>query len=249
MHRVVLVRHGESIWNQENRFTGWTDVDLTEKGVHEAFKAGQLLKDFPYEVDIAFTSVLKRAIKTMNYILDQDDLLWIPIYKSWKLNERHYGALQGLNKQETAAKYGEEQVRLWRRSFDVPPLKITVDDDRYPQRDKRYKELTEPEIPLGESLKDTIARVVPYWESEIVPHIKAGKNVLVVAHGNSLRALMKVLENISDEDIIDLNIPTAVPILYELDDQLRPLNRHFLGDQERVQEKINVVANPGKIME
>ncbi|MGN7359947.1 2,3-diphosphoglycerate-dependent phosphoglycerate mutase [Paenibacillus sp. SAF-054] len=249
MFKVVLVRHGESLWNQENRFTGWTDVDLTEKGVNEAIKAGELLKKVPYEIDIAFTSVLKRAIKTLNYILDVNDLLWIPIHKSWKLNERHYGALQGLNKRETAEKYGAEQVQLWRRSFDVKPLQITAEDDRYPQKDKRYGRLTEQEIPLGESLKDTIARVLPYWEAEIVPQIKAGKKVLVVAHGNSLRALMKVLEDISDEDILDLNIPTAVPILYELDDNLKPLNRHFLGDRERVQEKIETVANPSKIME
>lgn len=249
MYKVVLVRHGESVWNQENRFTGWTDVDLTEKGVHEAIKAGEVLKSLPYEIDIAFTSVLKRAIKTLDYILAENDLLWVPVRKSWKLNERHYGALQGLNKQETAEKYGEEQVKLWRRSYDVPPLPITAEDERYPKNDRRYGLLTEQEIPLGESLKDTIARVVPYWEAEIVPHIKAGEHVLVVAHGNSLRALMKVLENISDEDIVDLNIPTAVPILYELDDDLKPLHRRFLGDQKRVQEKIDVVANPSKIME
>ncbi|MCJ8013861.1 2,3-diphosphoglycerate-dependent phosphoglycerate mutase [Paenibacillus sp. KQZ6P-2] len=249
MFKVVLVRHGESIWNQENRFTGWTDVDLTEKGVHEAIKAGELLKKVPYEIDIAYTSVLKRAIKTLNYILDVNDSLWIPIHKNWKLNERHYGALQGLNKQETADKYGAEQVKLWRRSFDVPPLQITAEDDRYPLKDKRYGHLTEQEIPLGESLKDTIARVVPYWEAEIVPQIKAGKKVLVVAHGNSLRALMKVLEDISAEDIVDLNIPTAVPILYELDDNLKPLNRHFLGEQDHVQERIETVANPSTIME
>ncbi|RED31655.1 2,3-diphosphoglycerate-dependent phosphoglycerate mutase [Paenibacillus sp. VMFN-D1] len=249
MYKVVLVRHGESEWNRENRFTGWTDVDLTDKGVQEAIKAGHLLQDIPYEIDIAYTSVLKRAIKTLNYILDVNDLLWIPIRKSWKLNERHYGALQGLNKEETAKKYGAEQVMLWRRSYDVPPLQITADDDRYPPKDKRYGSLTKQEIPLGESLKDTIARVLPYWEAEIVPQIKAGKKVLVVAHGNSLRALMKVLENISEEDIVDLNIPTAVPILYELDDDLKPLNRHFLGSPERVQEKIDVVANPSKIME
>jgi len=249
MYKVVLVRHGESIWNQENRFTGWTDVDLTEKGVHEAIKAGELLKSLPYEIDIAFTSVLKRAIKTLDYILEANDLLWVPVRKSWKLNERHYGALQGLNKHETAQKYGEEQVRLWRRSYDVPPLQITAEDERYPKNDRRYGSLTDREIPLGESLKDTIARVVPYWEAEIVPHIKAGEHVLVVAHGNSLRALMKVLDNISDEDIVDLNIPTAVPIVYELDDDLKPLNRMFLGDRERVQEKIDVVANPSKIME
>ncbi|BFH61001.1 MULTISPECIES: 2,3-diphosphoglycerate-dependent phosphoglycerate mutase [Paenibacillus] len=249
MYKVVLVRHGESLWNQENRFTGWTDVDLTEKGVQEAIKAGELLKQVPYEIDVAFTSVLKRAIKTLHHILDVNDLLWIPIYKHWKLNERHYGALQGLNKQETADKYGAEQVKIWRRSYDVPPLQITADDERYPQKDKRYGQLTEQEIPLGESLKDTIARVVPYWEAEIVPQIKAGKKVLVVAHGNSLRALMKVLENISDEDIIDLNIPTAVPIMYELDENMTPLRREFLGDRKGVQEKIDVVANPSKIME
>lgn len=249
MYKVVLVRHGESEWNRENRFTGWTDVDLTEKGVREAIKAGKLLKALPYEIDIAFTSVLKRAIKTLDYILEANDLLWVPVRKSWKLNERHYGALQGLNKDETAQKYGEEQVRLWRRSYDVPPLKITAEDERYPKNDRRYGKLTDQEIPLGESLKDTIARVVPYWEAEIVPRIKAGEHVLVVAHGNSLRALMKVLENIGDEEIVDLNIPTAVPILYELDDDLKPLNRTFLGDRERVQEKIDVVANPSKIME
>ncbi|AJS60508.1 2,3-diphosphoglycerate-dependent phosphoglycerate mutase [Paenibacillus sp. IHBB 10380] len=249
MFKVILVRHGESVWNEENRFTGWTDVDLTKKGVLEAIKAGKLLREHNYSFDIAYTSVLKRAIKTLDYILEETDLLWIPIIKSWKLNERHYGALQGLNKQETAIKYGEEQVMIWRRSFDVPPLPITAEDDRYPKRDLRYKELTDLEIPLGESLETTIERVIPYWEQEIIPQIKAGKHVMIVAHGNSLRALMKYIENISSEDIMDLNIPTGVPIVYELDDNLKPLERHFLGTQERVQEKIDVVADPGKIME
>lgn len=249
MYKVILVRHGESVWNEENRFTGWTDVDLTEKGVLEAIKAGQLLKEHNYSFDIAYTSVLKRAIKTLDYILEETDLLWIPVLKSWKLNERHYGALQGLNKQETAMKYGEKQVMIWRRSYDIPPLPITVEDDRYPKRDPRYKELTDSEIPLGESLETTIARVIPYWEQEIIPQIKAGKHVMIVAHGNSLRALMKYIENISNEAIVDLNIPTAVPIVYELDDNLKPLERHFLGTQEKVQEKIDVVADPGKIME
>ncbi|HEY2494520.1 MAG TPA: 2,3-diphosphoglycerate-dependent phosphoglycerate mutase [Paenibacillus sp.] len=249
MFKVIIVRHGESVWNEENRFTGWTDVDLTKKGVLEAIKAGKLLKEHNYSFDIAYTSVLKRAIKTLDYILEETDLLWIPVIKSWKLNERHYGALQGLNKQETAVKYGEEQVMIWRRSFDVPPLPITVEDDRYPKRDLRYKDLTDPEIPLGESLEITIERVIPYWEQEIIPQIKAGKHVMIVAHGNSLRALMKYIENISNEDIMDLNIPTAVPIVYELDDNLKPLERHFLGTQEKVQEKIDVVADPGKIME
>ncbi|RYX98453.1 2,3-diphosphoglycerate-dependent phosphoglycerate mutase [bacterium] len=246
MKKIVLVRHGESTWNQENRFTGWTDVDLTEKGKEEARKAGALLRDLGFDFDIAFTSVLKRAMRTCWIIQDEMDLMWIPVKRSWRLNERHYGALQGLNKAETAEKYGNEQVLIWRRSFDVPPPEMLRDDERYAGKVARYKTLQETEIPLAESLKTTIDRFLPYWFDEIVPEIKAGKNVLIVAHGNSLRALVKHLDNISEEEILGLNIPTGIPLVYELDDDLKPIRNYYLGDSEEVQKAAQAVANQGK---
>ncbi|MBN2655175.1 MAG: 2,3-diphosphoglycerate-dependent phosphoglycerate mutase [Nitrospirae bacterium] len=246
MIKLVLLRHGESVWNKENRFTGWTDVDLSVKGSEEAKKAGQLLKDGGYTFDIAYTSVLKRAIRTLWTALDEMDLMWIPVVRSWRLNERHYGGLQGLNKSETAAKYGEEQVLIWRRSFDIPPPALTKDDPRYPGSDPRYSTLSEAELPLTESLKDTIARFVPYWEETIAPSVKAGKKVLIAAHGNSLRALVKHLDSISDKDIVEVNIPTGIPLVYELDDNLKPLNRYYLGDPEDMKKAMQQVANQGK---
>lgn len=246
MKKIVLVRHGESTWNQENRFTGWTDVDLTEKGKEEARKAGVLLKESGFDFDIAFTSVLKRAMRTCWIIQDEMDLMWIPVKRSWRLNERHYGALQGLNKAETAEKYGNEQVLIWRRSFDVPPPEMLRDDERYAGKVARYKNLEESEIPLAESLKTTIDRFLPYWFDEIVPEIKAGKNVLIVAHGNSLRALVKHLDNISEEEILGLNIPTGIPLVYELDDDLKPIRNYYLGDSEEVKKAAQAVANQGK---
>ena len=246
MKKIVLVRHGESTWNQENRFTGWTDVDLTEKGKEEARKAGALLRDLGFDFDIAFTSVLKRAMRTCWIIQDEMDLMWIPVKRSWRLNERHYGALQGLNKAETAEKYGNEQVLIWRRSFDVPPPEMLRDDERYAGKVARYKNLEETEIPLAESLKTTIDRFLPYWFDEIVPEIKDGKNVLIVAHGNSLRALVKHLDNISEEEILGLNIPTGIPLVYELDDDLKPIRNYYLGDSEEVQKAAQAVANQGK---
>ena len=246
MYKVVMVRHGESVWNKENRFTGWTDVDLSEKGIEEAKKGGRILKENGYVFDVAFTSVLKRAINTLHIILAEMDLLWIPEYKHWRLNERHYGALQGLNKAEMAEKYGEEQVKIWRRSYDVPPPPLTKDDPRYPGYDPRYKDLKEEEIPLCESLKDTVARVLPYWNEVIAPTIKEGKRVIIVAHGNSLRALVKYLDNISDQDIVEVNIPTGIPLVYELDDNLKPINRYYLGDPEEVRKAMEAVAAQGK---
>ncbi|NLU36494.1 MAG: 2,3-diphosphoglycerate-dependent phosphoglycerate mutase [Clostridiales bacterium] len=246
MKKLVLIRHGESQWNKENRFTGWTDVDLTEKGIAEAKEAGRTLKAEGYTFDVAFTSVLKRAIKTLYYVLDEMDLLWIPVYKSYKLNERHYGALQGLNKSETAEKYGEEQVKIWRRSYDVPPMPLTEDDDRHPKYDPRYKDVPEELLPLTESLKITIDRVVPYWNEVIVPQIKEGRKVLIAAHGNSLRALVKHIDNISDEDIVELNIPTGIPLVYEFDDDLKPIRNYYLGDPEKIKEKIDAVKKQGK---
>ncbi len=246
MYKVVMVRHGESVWNKENRFTGWTDVDLSEKGVEEAKKAGRVLKENGYVFDVAFTSVLKRAINTLHIILAEMDLLWIPEYKHWRLNERHYGALQGLNKSEMAEKYGEEQVKIWRRSYDVPPPPLTKDDPRYPGFDPRYKDLKEEEIPLSESLKDTVARVLPYWNEVIAPTIKEGKRVIIAAHGNSLRALVKYLDNISDQDIVEVNIPTGIPLVYELDENLKPVNRYYLGDPEEVKKAMEAVAAQGK---
>ncbi|MDQ0176554.1 2,3-diphosphoglycerate-dependent phosphoglycerate mutase [Bacillus chungangensis] len=244
--KLVLIRHGESQWNLENRFTGWTDVDLTDKGIEEAKVAGKILKEAGYAFDAAFTSVLKRANKTLYYVLDEMDLLWIPVHKTWKLNERHYGALQGLNKTETAKQYGEEQVKIWRRSYDVPPTPLNKDDERYPGNDPRYKQLKDEELPLGESLKDTIARVVPCWKNDIVPLLQKGKKVVIVAHGNSLRALVKYLENMSSEAILELNIPTGVPLVYELNEILQPVKKYYLGDEAAIQQKMTQVANQGK---
>ncbi len=246
MYKVVFVRHGESVWNKENKFTGWTDVDLSEKGIEEAKKAGQILKKEGYSFDVAFTSVLKRAIKTLHIILEEMDLLWIPEYKHWRLNERHYGALQGLNKSEMAEKYGEEQVKIWRRSYDIPPPALTKDDPRYPGFDPMYKDVPENELPLCESLKDTVARVLPYWHEVIAPTIKSGKRVIVAAHGNSLRALVKYLDDVSEKDILELNIPTGIPLVYELDESLKPINRYYLGDPEEVKKAMEAVASQGK---
>jgi 2,3-bisphosphoglycerate-dependent phosphoglycerate mutase len=232
MVTVVLLRHGESTWNKENRFTGWTDVDLSEKGREEAREAGRLLKDGGYSFDVAFTSVLKRAIRTLWIALDEMDLMWIPVDKSWRLNERHYGALQGLNKAETAANHGEAQVKIWRRSYDIPPPALAKDDPRHPSRDPRYAGLAESDLPLTESLKETVARFLPYWHDTIVPAVRSGRRVLIAAHGNSLRALLKHLDGISEQDIVELNIPTGIPLVYELDDELRPLRHFYLGDPE-----------------
>lgn len=244
--KLVLVRHGESVWNKENRFTGWTDVDLSERGVEEAVSAGEILKKEGYIFDMAYTSLLKRAIKTLWYVLDKTDLLWIPIEKSWRLNERHYGALQGLNKAEMAAKYGEEQVHIWRRSYDIRPPALTPEDERYPGRDPKYAGIEERQIPWCESLQDTVARFMPYWRQEIAPQIKKGKRVIVVAHGNSLRALVKHLDKISDEDISELNIPTGIPLIYELDQKLEPMKKYYLGDEDKIREAIDSVAGQGK---
>ena len=247
MFRLVLLRHGESTWNQENRFTGWTDVDLTEKGRAEAREAGRLMAAEKFEFDVAYTSVLKRAIRTLFIALDEMDALWIPVHKSWRLNERHYGGLQGLNKSETAAKHGEAQVKIWRRSYDIPPPPLADDDPQHPSHDRRYTTtIPEAQIPSTESLKDTVARFIPYWESTIAPDIKAGKHVLIVAHGNSLRALVKYLDNMSDEEIVELNIPTGVPLVYQLNGDLRPLNKMYLGDAEAIRAKAAAVANQGK---
>ena len=246
MTRLVLVRHGESAWNRENRFTGWTDVDLSEKGREEAREGGQVLKCEGYTFDVAYTSVLKRAIRTLWMVLDEMDLMWIPVHRSWRLNERHYGALQGLNKAETAAKFGEEQVKIWRRSYDLPPPPLTPDDSRYPGSDPRYQTLTKEELPLTECLKDTVARFLPLWHETIAPSIQSGRRVLIAAHGNSLRALVKYLDNISEKDIVELNIPTGMPLVYELDDALRPLKRYYLGDPEKVKAAMDAVAAQGK---
>ncbi|MDR2811545.1 MAG: 2,3-diphosphoglycerate-dependent phosphoglycerate mutase [Endomicrobium sp.] len=246
MYKIVLIRHGESTWNKENKFTGWTDVDLSEKGLEEALKAGEQLKKSGFTFDLAYTSVLKRAIKTLWNILNTMDQVWIPVIKSWKLNERHYGDLQGLNKAETATKYGEEQVKIWRRSYDTPPMPLKESDTRYPGKDIRYAGLTKKELPLAECLKDTVERVVPYWENEIVSQIKACKKIIIVAHGNSLRALVKYLDNISNNEIVSLNIPTAMPLVYELDDNLKPIKNYYLGDTEAVKKAMESVANQGK---
>ncbi len=246
MYKVVLLRHGESTWNKENRFTGWTDVDLSEKGLAEAHQAGQTLKKEGYTFDLAYTSVLKRAIRTLWITLDEMDLMWIPVIRNWRLNERHYGALQGLNKSEMAAKYGEQQVLVWRRSYDTPPPALEKTDERYPGRDRRYADLTEKELPCTEALKNTVERFVPYWEQTIAPSIKAGKRVLIAAHGNSLRALVKYLDQVSDEEITGLNIPTGIPLVYELDQNLKPLKHYYLGDEETVRKAMESVANQGK---
>ena len=232
MHKLVLVRHGESLWNMENRFTGWTDVDLSEKGEAEAKAGAKALKEGGYTFDIAYTSVLKRAIRTLNFVLDTLDLQWIPVHKNWRLNERHYGALQGLNKAETAKKYGDEQVLVWRRSYDTQPPALTPEDERYPGHDPRYHDLTKDELPLTECLKDTVARFLPLWHETIAPTIKSGKRVIIAAHGNSLRALVKYLDSVSDEEIVGLNIPTGIPLVYELDDNLSPIKHYYLGDEK-----------------
>ncbi len=243
MYKVVLLRHGESEWNKANLFTGWTDVDLSEKGLKEAQQAAVLLKQQGYTFDIAYTSVLKRAIRTLWIVLDGMDLMWVPVIRSWRLNERMYGALQGLNKAQTAEKYGDEQVHLWRRSYDVPPPALEKDDERYPGKDRRYADLDERDIPTTECLKDTVERFLPYWKDTIAPSIKSGKRVIIAAHGNSLRALVKYLDNISDEEIPGLNIPTGVPLVYELDENLKPIKHYYLGDQDAVNAAINAVAN------
>jgi 2,3-bisphosphoglycerate-dependent phosphoglycerate mutase len=239
---VVLLRHGESVWNKENRFTGWTDVDLTKAGIQEAVEAARLLKEEGFTFDVAFTSVLSRAIKTLWVVLEEMDLMWIPVHNSWRLNERHYGALQGLDKVETAERHGEDQVLVWRRSYDVPPPPLEPGDERSADRDRRYRELKPGEMPRTEALKDTVARFLPYWNEAIVPAIRSGQRVLIVAHGNSLRALVKHLDEMSDEDVIDLNIPTGIPLVYELDDDLQPLRHSYLGDEEAAAAAAAAVA-------
>ena len=246
MHKIVLLRHGESEWNKENRFTGWTDVPLSEKGLLEAQSAGKVLKEKGFVFDKAYTSVLKRAIKTLWSVLEEMDLMWIPVENSWKLNERHYGALQGLNKAETASRYGDEQVKIWRRSYETRPPLLEKSDKRYPGNDPRYAGLEEKEIPLGECLADTVARVIPYWEKNIVPQIKAGRELIIVAHGNSIRALVKYLDNVSDKEILELNIPTGIPLVYELDESLQPLTHYYLGDEKAIAAALAAVASQGK---
>ena len=246
MHRLVLLRHGESTWNKENRFTGWTDVDLTDQGREEAREAGRLMAAEKFEFDVAYTSVLKRAIRTLWISLDELDMMWLPVHRSWRLNERHYGDLQGLNKAETATKFGEAQVKIWRRSYDVPPPPLTLEDPRHPSHDRRYGELNTDEVPLTESLKETVARFLPYWQSAIAPQIRGGKRVLIVAHGNSLRALVKYLDNVSEQEIVELNIPTGVPLVYQLNNDLKPLTKFYLGDQDAIAKKAAAVANQGK---
>ena len=246
MHTLVLLRHGESDWNKENRFTGWTDVDLSEKGIVEAHQAGKLLKENDFVFDVAFTSVLKRAIRTLWIAMDEMDSMWIPVHNSWRLNERHYGALQGLNKAETASKYGEQQVHLWRRSYDVRPPALDPSDSRSPANDVRYMNLKPKEIPLTECLKDTVARFLPYWTETITAVIRSGNRVIIAAHGNSIRALVKYLDSIPDQDIVELNIPTGIPLVYELDDALQPLRHYYLGDPESVKKAMDSVAKQGK---
>jgi len=246
MKKLVLLRHGESTWNKENRFTGWTDVGLSEKGVQEAKTAGLLLKQNDFIFDVAYTSLLKRAIKTLWIVLEDVELMWIPVNLSWRLNERHYGALQGLNKAETAAKFGEQQVLLWRRSYDVRPPALDKSDNRYPGNDPRYKGLPEKYLPLTECLRDVVARFLPYWNETIAPAVKSGQNVIIVAHGNSLRALVMHLDHISDQQIVGLNIPTGIPLVYELDNNLRPLKHYYLGDEKTVNQAVQAIANQGK---
>jgi 2,3-bisphosphoglycerate-dependent phosphoglycerate mutase len=246
MYKLVLVRHGQSTWNLENRFTGWTDVGLTEQGLAEAHEAGRLLREGGYVFDVAYTSVLKRAIKTLWIVMEEMGLEWIPVIRAWQLNERHYGALQGLNKAEMAVKFGEEQVHIWRRSYDVPPPALELTDERHPKFDPRYASLTPEQTPATESLKITLERVLPYWHSTLAPAIKSGQRVLVAAHGNSLRAMVKYLDNISDEEIPGLNIPTGVPLVYELDEDLKRINSYYLGDPEAVAKAAAAVANQGK---
>jgi len=246
MYKVVLLRHGESVWNMENRFTGWTDVDLTQRGVEEAKRAGEVLKEAGFVFDCAYTSVLKRAIKTLWLALEKMDLMWIPVHHSWRLNERHYGALQGLDKVEMAAKFGEAQVLLWRRSYDVRPPPLEPGDPRHPRGDPRYAGLAESELPLTECLKDTVARFLPYWSATIAPEILRGRRVAVVAHGNSLRALIKYLDDVSDTEIVDVNIPTGIPLVYELDSGLRPIRHYYLGDPAEAEARARAVADQAK---
>lgn len=246
MKKIVLLRHGESLWNKENRFTGWTDVDLSEKGVEEAKKAGKILTENGFVFEKAYTSYLKRAVKTLNVVLDVMNLDWIPVEKSWKLNEKHYGMLQGLNKAETAEKYGDAQVLIWRRSYSIAPDALAIDDARSPRKDIRYNELTDSEIPLTEALLDTVNRAVPYWKNEIFPALKNHDQLIVAAHGNSLRGIIKYLKNISDDDIVNLNLPTAIPYIFEFDDSLNLVNDYFLGDPEEIKKLMDAVANQGK---
>ena len=245
MYKVVLLRHGESIWNKENLFTGWTDVDLSEKGREEAARAGRVMKEQGYSFDLAYTSVLKRAIRTLWMATDEMDLLWIPVERDWRLNERHYGALQGLNKAETAAKYGDDQVKIWRRSYDIPPPALEATDERYPGNDPRYRSLTKEQLPLTECLKDTVERVLPMWNEVIAPAIRSGKRVLIAAHGNSLRALVKYLEDVPDEKIVDLNIPTGVPMVQELDENLKSTRHYYLGDAAQIAQAVNKAKSTG----
>lgn len=246
MKKLVLLRHGESTWNKENRFTGWTDIDLTEKGIEEAKKAGIVLKENGFIFDYCYTSYLKRAIKTLNIVLEEMDLLWLPVEKSWRLNEKHYGELQGLNKAETAKKYGDEQVLIWRRSYDIPPAPLSIDDERNPRKDLKYKNENPDLIPLTESLKDTVNRIVPYWKENISVKLKEKNEVLVTAHGNSLRGIIKFLKNISDTDIVSLNLPTGIPYVFEFDDNLNLVKDYFLGDEEEIKKLMEEVANQGK---
>ncbi len=246
MYKIVFMRHGESTWNLENRFTGWTDVDLTEKGIKEAKTAGRVLKEAGFTFDVAYTSVLKRAIRTLWLALDEMDMMYLPVKNDWRLNERHYGALQGLDKAETAAKFGDEQVLVWRRSYDTPPPALEESDERTSFNDPRYAGLAKEQIPLTECLKDTVARVMPAWDDEIAPAIRAGKKILISAHGNSLRAIIKMLDNISDSDIVGLNIPNGQPLVYELDENLKPIKHYYLGDQEAIAAAMAAVANQGK---
>jgi 2,3-bisphosphoglycerate-dependent phosphoglycerate mutase len=246
MYKLVLLRHGESVWNKENRFTGWTDVGLTDKGLAEAKNAGQLMKEAGFAFDVAHTSVLKRAIKTLWTALEEMDRMWIPVHHSWRLNERHYGALQGLNKSETAAKFGEDQVKIWRRSYDTPPPALEKSDPRVEAANPRYADLAQGEFPMTECLKDTVARFLPYWHGTIAPDVKSGKSVIVAAHGNSLRALIKYLDNVSDQDIVGLNVPTGQPLVYELNADLKPIKSYYLGDDEAIKKAMEAVANQGK---
>jgi 2,3-bisphosphoglycerate-dependent phosphoglycerate mutase len=246
MHKLVLLRHGESQWNLENRFTGWHDVNLTEQGEREGREAGRLLKAEGFEFDMAYCSVLTRAIRTLWLALTEMDQVWIPVHREWRLNERHYGSLQGLNKAETAKKYGDEQVLVWRRSYDIPPPPMTQDDEGYAGKDRRYAHLSEDDLPLSECLKDTVDRFLPLWENTIAPQIKAGKQVMIAAHGKSLRALIKYLDGVTDEDILGMNVPTGMPLVYELDENLKPISRQYLGDPEKVAKAMDAVANQGK---
>lgn len=248
MKKLILLRHGESTWNKENRFTGWTDVDLSATGMEEARHAGRLLQESGFAFDVAYTSVLKRAIRTLWIVLDELDQIWIPVNLSWRLNERHYGALQGLNKVETALRYGEEQVLIWRRSYNIRPPALTQDDPRYPGLDPRYRNLSPQDIPLTECLEDTVTRFLPYWNETIAPQVQSGQRVLITAHGNSLRALVMYLDNLSEQEVMELNIPTGVPLVYELDESLKPVRSYYLGDQARIEQAMQVVANQGKIV-